>query len=394
MKRFVMAAAVIENILYFSDRFSNGLYQLDLDNGECTFIDYFYDEEEKAWLYFQAYIWGKKIYFIPYLAENIACFDIKSQEITYIELPKEGTVIHGVDGIFAEKFCCQKNENILWMMPVGYNLFLKLDLSNGQLSKVELPECLVFTEGILNWRTSSLYGTEMIFQPWAGTIQVRYDIVSGIFRLEELEGGTRRFRSCLKYRDYEIYVPWKLKNGLLINNVVYKKREILSFKFNVMNDTCAVSFLNENKIYLIPQIGQTIIVVNITDFSMEYIDLNEIFNRSETSWEWLDMRVGEESKSVFSNAISDILAIDRLNGNIKLIKVGKESDKSKNRRFRRCIENMNQKAFQEKREWILVDEKDGLEQLIVQAERYSKDRRTEFCSCGKRIYEKLKGELS
>ena len=53
MKRFVMAAAVIENILYFSDRFSNGLYQLDLDNGECTFIDYFYDEEEKAWLYFQ-----------------------------------------------------------------------------------------------------------------------------------------------------------------------------------------------------------------------------------------------------------------------------------------------------------------------------------------------------
>ena len=47
MKRFVMAAAVIENILYFSDRFSNGLYQLDLDNGECTFIDYFYDEEEK-----------------------------------------------------------------------------------------------------------------------------------------------------------------------------------------------------------------------------------------------------------------------------------------------------------------------------------------------------------
>ena len=82
MKRFVMAAAVIENILYFSDRFSNGLYQLDLDNGECTFIDYFYDEEEKAWLYFQAYIWGKKIYFIPYLAENIACFDIKSPLIT------------------------------------------------------------------------------------------------------------------------------------------------------------------------------------------------------------------------------------------------------------------------------------------------------------------------
>ncbi len=102
----------------------------------------------------------------------------------------------------------------------------------------------------------------------------------------------------------------------------------------------------------------------------------------------------EHSYYVFSNAISDILAIDRLNGNIKLIKVGKESDKSKNRRFRRCIENMNQKAFQEKREWILVDEKDGLEQLIVQAERYSKDRRTEFCSCGKRIYEKLKGELS
>lgn len=393
MKRFVMAAAVIENILYFSDRFSNGLYQLDLDNGECTFIDYFYDEEEKAWLYFQAYIWGKKIYFIPYLAENIACFDIKSQEITYIELPKEGTVIHGVDGIFAEKFCCQKNENILWMMPVGYNLFLKLDLSNGQLSKVELPERLVFTEGILNWRTSSLYGTEMIFQPWAGTIQVRYDIVSGIFRLEELEGGTRRFRSCLKYRDYEIYVPWKLKNGLLINNVVYEKKEILSFESYVKDYTCVISILNGNKIYLIPQIGEKIIIVNITDFSIEYINLNKKFQSIIESWKWIEITECEYKYYILSSAISDILTIDRINGNIELVEVKKESNKSIERRFNKCIENLSKKVFQAKREWILDEGRDGLEQVIVQAERYTERKQEKRYQYGGRIYKELKEGL-
>lgn len=388
-----MAAAVIENILYFSDRFSNGLYQLNLDNGECTFIDYFYDEEAKAGLYFQAYIWEKKIYFIPYLAENIACFDIISQEITYIELPKEGAVIHGVDGIFAEKFCCQKSENILWMMPVGYNLFLKLDLSNGKLSKIELPERLVFTEGIFNWRTSSLYGEEMIFQPWAGTIQVRYDIISGIFKLEEIEEEIRMYRRYLKCGEYEIYVPWELKHGILIKDVVYKKKKILTFDPYVKDDTCIISFVNGNKAYLIPQIGRQIIVVNIKDFSIEYINLNEKFNSNIESWEWVEMTECEYRFYISSSAISDILAIDRIRGDIELIKTKKESNKSQESRFHRCIENLNKKVFQAKREWILDEGRDGLEQVIVQAERYTEGKRAKRYRYGEKIYKELKEGL-
>lgn len=393
MNRIVMASAVIGNILYFSDRYSNGLYQLNLDNEEYTFVDYFFDECDGGSLYFQAYVWEQKIYFIPGLADSIACFDTMTQEISYIKLPQEGIVVHGVDGIFAEKFCCQRYENVLWMMPVGYNLFLKFDLSNGQLSKVELPDSLVFTEGIFNWRTSSLYGEEMIFQPWAGTIQVRYNIVSGCFRIEEFEEGIRTYKKYLKCENYEIYVPWEMKYGLLVNNVNNNEKKYFRFDSSVEDCTCTVAFLIAKQIYLMPQFGKSIIVISIPDFSIEYIDLNKLFHKNYMSWEWIDMSETMFKYYILSSFTSDILEIDRDSGCMKLIEVKKEDSESRKRHFTRCIKNLNKKVFRQKMQGILSEGENGLEKLIIQTDLYPINGQKAYFDVGKMVYEKLKGDL-
>ncbi len=393
MNRFVMAAAVIENILYFSDRYSNGLYQLNLDDGESTFIDYFFNEKAGEMLYLQAYIFEKKIYFIPGLAENIACFDTISKEITYIDLPPDGIVLHGVDGIFAEKFRCQRKENILWMMPVGYNLFLRLDLSNERLMKIKMPDCLVFEEGIFNWRTSCLDGEKMIFQPWAGTIQVHYNITSGDFELEKFEEGIRTYKSYLRAGIYEIYVPLKLKYGLLVKSVIDKKKEVFKFNSRMENCTCTVAFLIKNQLYLMPEFGNNMVIVTIPNFDMEYIDLNEKLGKNYASWELIDMAKSTFKYYILSSTISEILEIDQRSGDMKLIEIKEENYESKKWRIDRCINNLNKKVFQENRKRILYEEHEELEQLIVQMYNCSINGEQQNFCFGKIIYEKLRGDL-
>lgn len=357
MGRFVMAAAVIDNILYFSDRYCNGLYQLDLNNGECTFIDFFFEEKSGEWLYFQAYEWEGKIYFIPGLAENIACFDIKSKQITYIKLPQEGVVIHGVNGLYAEKFCCQKCGNILWMIPVGYNLFLKFDLSSEQLYKIDLPESIEFVEGIFNWRTSYLYENEIIFQPWAGNVQARYDIVTGIFKLEKFKEEIRTYRSCFKLENYEIYVPLEMKNRLLIRSLVNKREKKIPFNNCVKNCIYDVVFLVESKLYIIPQFGKIVIVFDLSDFNMKYIDLNKMFNKDYEFWRWGNFTESQYKYYTFSSYTSEILQVDKKSGQMKLIEVKREGYGSIKKRFNRCIGNLNKKSFQVNCEEILNEKK-------------------------------------
>lgn len=393
-----MAGAVIENILYFSDRYSNGLYQLNLDNNEYMFIDYFLDEGYGEWLYFQAYVWEKKIYFIPGLAENIACFDTILKEISYIKLPQEGRVIRGVNGLYAEKFCCQKHENVLWMMPVGYNLFLKFDLSNEQLFKIDLPECIKFIEGIFNWRTSFLYRNELIFQPWAGTIQLHYDIITGYFKLEKFKENIRTYRTCLKNEDFEIYVPLEIKNGLLIKNRIDKKKKKILFDRNiidnsVINYTCDVPILIENRLYIIPQFGKHIIILFLPDFYVEYINLNKEFNKDYLFWRGSSVVEDNYKYYIFSAEIPEILEIDKENGHIGLIKLKQESDGLKDKRIRRCLENLNRKAFQVMQKRILNEGKNELEDLILLAMCYLKYERIEDYYYGKIIYENLKRSL-
>lgn len=390
MTGFVMAAVAMENTLYFSDRYSNGLYQLNLNNGEYSFVDYFYDEEMGEWLYSQAYLWEETIYFIPGLAEKIACFNTISKEMTYIELPEDGSVIHGVDGVFAEKFHCQRYKNILWMMPVGYNLFLKLDMSSGRLDKIKLPDCIEFKEGIFNWRTCSLYREELIFQPWAGTMQVRYDIVSGCFSTGKWEKEIRVYRCCLKNKSCEIYIPWELKYGILVKCEKNKKHICLLLDKNVKNDTCVITFWIANQLVLMPQYGHNIIVANIPNFNIEYIDLNKKFDKDYVSWEWINMAETEDKYYVFSSIISEILEIDRFNNDMKLVEIKKENCESKKRRYSRIAENLDRKIFQIGWEGIQYEKKIGLEQLIIQMAHQLKKGYIKQSHCGNIIYERLK----
>lgn len=133
------AGCVVENELYFSSNFLNGLYSRNLVTGDVRFIGEFPDEtHERCHLHKQCLRWNNKLIFLPSLSRHIHIWDIKEERFTQIKLSDRTTAEMYAGGcIYCDK---------LFLFPI----LLEECLVIYDLQTKSLQEVSYFTEWCKN----------------------------------------------------------------------------------------------------------------------------------------------------------------------------------------------------------------------------------------------------
>lgn len=116
------------NTGYASAYEKNGLYEVNIKTGECTFLGNFKEKALKRGLHSKAVRIKNKVFFVPDAADSIAVYDIEMQDISSISLP---IITAGKNRFYSAdmKFIdALQQGNFLWLIPSTFPGVLRLNL--------------------------------------------------------------------------------------------------------------------------------------------------------------------------------------------------------------------------------------------------------------------------
>jgi hypothetical protein len=129
--------AIKDHIGYASDFEKNGLFEVDIESGECKFIKTFPNEDIMVnRLHGHAEWIEGRIYFIPSAGNNISVFYPETTEIETIEIPR---IVKKRDDFYNLKLKFVKSivhNGFLWIIPATYPGILKLNLNTHKISLI------------------------------------------------------------------------------------------------------------------------------------------------------------------------------------------------------------------------------------------------------------------
>lgn len=129
----------------------NGLFKVNLESGECSFLQLFPDEKyNKQRMFAKAVKYQNKVIFIPASAERLTVYDLAAKEIFYLDVISEG---HIGNANFNRKYKFTEaliKENILYLIPSTYPGIVCVDLRSWEISevKIETDEKFIFRKGM------------------------------------------------------------------------------------------------------------------------------------------------------------------------------------------------------------------------------------------------------
>lgn len=115
---------------WFTSNSFNALFFMDSKTEKIEYVVSFDETENHSdSLYTRAYLWGEKIFFIPCVAEHIAVYDRKKNEVSYINIEKEYIAYN----------CVKFEENKLLLLPSIYKTYAWiLNLEEESLEKINV----------------------------------------------------------------------------------------------------------------------------------------------------------------------------------------------------------------------------------------------------------------
>lgn len=228
---FEAIAAINERIAYASSYQANGLFRVDLEKYECTYISLFPKEEiSRSRLHSAAILIERKIYFIPSFARNISIYDIDTREIKQISIPYPALERVFYKGKF--KFInATLYEDNLWIFPSIYPGILSLNIKTLEINIID------------NWVPE-----EKFF-----------------------------FRNALCVADDIVYLPDGISNRMLIFNMRSQEAKII--KVGKKNHGISSMKLWRGKYWMAPRLDGSIISWNpINNSISEYVEYPKEFS--------------------------------------------------------------------------------------------------------------------
>lgn len=279
-----LAGVSIEKYIFFSNWISNGLYRLNIETGNCELVTLFLEEENSSHLHNYAFLCLNKIWFIPSAGKKIACYNIEKNSMKYIDLPKEGRVILDSRDSITFKFNCfyHVDSSICWMIPVGYNLLIKLDMINAKIEIIEnWPTNLKWQDGITNFRNGYMLDNYIYLMPYDSTYGVKINLSDNQISKYSIE----KCRLAIPHKMQIVFVSEFVGDKIKIYDYQSKKiREIkIEGEYNRKNYYLSYGF-QKNKLILFPFIGQEEIHIDLDSMFAEAIPIIKENSNTEESW--------------------------------------------------------------------------------------------------------------
>ena len=226
-----LAGCIVEDTLYFSSWLTNGFYKMDLKTGICEFLDIFENETKNRYLHNQAIFFEDAVWMIPtHAGRDIVKINIKTLEKVFIHLPENGKPVRDNEGNITWEFkCCyKKGSSEFWLVPIGYNMFLRVDmLTNQVIEYSELRDRVTFKDGKINFVDACLVGEDIWFYPYESTELVIFNTKTEKFRFISWKDCEKKFGFIRIYKEWVIFLSrGKNESVLLVNKDTFEKKKI------------------------------------------------------------------------------------------------------------------------------------------------------------------------
>ena len=255
-----MAGVQVDHDIYFSAWNMNGLFKYNPRTEEIKFLRNFSGEEDIG-LHSEAILYHDSIWFIPRASERIAIVDLNNLHITYLDLPKDGYRSDEHIPPIRMKACYTKENNILWIFPFVYKLFLKIDMVEKKIIRVER-----------NWkanRDAASLGIRIENKFWIyrnnnNEIQV-LDIISEESEIVKLKNKKSSYLGIQNIGNWVVLFPRDWKDGILLLDICTCEMRMIELdahgQWYYEYQACG----EDGDILLVPYIGNKFIEINIDD---------------------------------------------------------------------------------------------------------------------------------
>ena len=283
-----------ENVMYFSDKRSNGLFMLDLKTNVCKFLGRFEKEHRKPFLYYKIVKYEDILYFIPDDAVSIGTYNLINGKIDSICISDTGKNAAGYfNGIIYE--------DVIYFFPWNTGSVKRYDLKTS-----------VFVDtgfGFVNRICDSTICNGKCYAISRENENVLCIEKSGDIHLLKFNNGIKGY-SCIGINEENLILTSITGEQILVYNTSDKSSYLLK---NVQKSTYNVAFSgcysNDNKILLVPCEAEYPIEISLEDnkvdickgFSQYYDGKKNIYGTSTSSSRWLIIYITRNGKIIKKN---------------------------------------------------------------------------------------------
>lgn len=258
------------NTLYFSARYANGIFKMDMRTG---IIEYIMMADRNAItdqdLYQDAMIDDKKLWFTPYSANNIMIYDLVQCTCEYIDIPKASGV-----GREHVKFCGTYTY-MDWMIliPAEYPAILKVNKKTHEVTSVLWQEPLIraYPHLLKTNRYLAIAWDFEVVGEWmyllVQNIVIRYNMNTDEFSFNQVSRDSRMYTGIARYQNGFFLVDRMYSECLIWdekNNTTEKIEIDLGYRgMENKEDGCPIGIIPVNKeIAIVQANADYILVVN------------------------------------------------------------------------------------------------------------------------------------
>lgn len=351
-----LAGCIVNEKVYFSAWHDRGFYRQDFQTGQCELLKTFDKEEKNKFLYSQVVYYKNTMWMIPGYGSYLVRIDLETLEMTYISLPEKGKEICDSDGKCFGKFkCCyQEGKTEFWLIPVGYNLFLKIDMITGNISEFsELNKNIIFENGTINFGDACFVKDEIWFCPREGNKLVIFDTVTYQFRILEWKYSEEKYFIIKNYENWVIFLAQSMDQDiLLINKDTYEEKRIaLNVKWETEDKLMyLVADIIDHYIFLAPFFAHEFVAVDIESGEIEVeTKLHEYVKSNSWGQERYQASIKYGEKMVYTSDVKNmpLMIYDNKENEVSYVDIAMNCED-----YRKFLMGLSKKDKQELKKWL------------------------------------------
>lgn len=376
-----------EDEIWFTINACNKVFHYNIKRKELCSVGKFPKEVlNKPNLFCTEEEYKNRLFFIPFISNNIQIYDIKEREFETIELNTDEKVV-------CKYFSCFREKNFLYLLPVCCKHVLKINLDNYEQEYIwnieqflnmkseesvnvffnnEVCKCGDYFVGLISETT-----TLVVFEPDKKKVQEKRLGFKFNNIISICNEGNNIF--CLERSTGNI-VCWNMdSNKITYTEINYENitEEILDEIINIRHQGRVYSVFKNNSIYLCPDLGNAIIRIEL-EAKSAYTVIKPTENLKK---KYLNskMYLVNDKLSFFYGAESAFITIDEKGTIEKERIVFKESE----------IISLKKEMLEE----VVMEEDPRICDITLLIERCSgKERRRELKKIGDKIFTEIKGD--
>ena len=253
--------AIKGNIGYASAYEMNGLYEVNISSGECTFIANFDEPITYMRLHSRAVRIKDKVFFVPGSGSNLSVFDVNDKSLRAIPIPAATAEVFKFYNTYMKFIDAIHHGNYLWLIPSTYPGILRMDLDTYEFQNFN---SWIPGDGYMFRAKACVEGNSILIPNGKSNLVLKFNLNNQTSQLYTI-GNLNKGSMCMKKIGANYYMAPRGQGAIVAwNPSLDSAKEYVEFPISFEPGSCVFSdiYTHDGKIYFTPMDANMSVVLD------------------------------------------------------------------------------------------------------------------------------------